>query len=285
MIEPFEPSPPECRMTPVEHCNMTSGLPERFARAVSFCLLGGLALSCSEKEETPKIHLYGCEVVKAHAHRPDAFTQGLAIDEGFLYEGTGTYGQSTLCQIDMETGNVLLRSHLPDHMWGEGITLFGDRLYQLTWRSQIGFVYDKKTFELLRTFDYAGEGWGLTHDGRALIMSDGSATLTFLDPDSLEPLRTLQVTDANEPVRHLNELEYIDDQVYANVWLTNEIVVIDPGTGRVTSRIDLSDLKERQPRADVLNGIAYDPLSRRLFVTGKYWSKLYEIKIVPKDTD
>jgi glutamine cyclotransferase len=268
-------------MKTLEQTNTKSGPAERLAFPVSVCLLSVLALSCSKKEEVPNPPLFGYEIVKTHPHRSSAFTQGLVIDEGFLYEGTGTYGQSTLSQIDMATGSVLKRSHLPKHMWGEGITIFRDRLYQLTWRSQVGFVYDKKTFKVLQTFAYAGEGWGLTHDGRALIMSNGSATLTFLDPNSLDRLHTIQVTDANQPVQQLNELEYIDGKIYANVWLTDDIVTIDPGTGQVTARIDLSDLKAREIRADVLNGIAYDKRHRRLFVTGKYWSTLYEIKLVP----
>lgn len=272
-------------MTWVERYAMTSALRNPVQKIFTLCLLAALPSSCAEKPETARTPLFGCEIVKTHPHRNSAFTQGLVIDEGFLYEGTGTYGASTLCKIELETGKVLQRSHLPDHMWGEGITLFRDRIYQLTWRSHTGFVYDRKTFKLLRRFDYPGEGWGLTHDGHALIMSDGSATLTFLDPNSLDPSRTILVTDANQPVTHLNELEYIDNQIYANVWLTNDIVAIEPETGNVTARIDLSDLKDREPRADVLNGIAYDPLRRRLFVTGKYWSKLYEIKIVPKDRD
>ncbi len=269
-------------MTWVERFVMASAPRDPSQRIFTLCLLAALAGSCAEKQETAQTPLLSYEIVKTHPHRISAFTQGLAIDEGFLYEGTGTYGQSTLCRIDLETGRVLQRSHLPDHMWGEGITLFGNRIYQLTWRSHTGFVYDKRTFKLLQTFDYPGEGWGLTHDGRDLIMSNGSATLTFLDPNSLDARRTILVTDANQPVTHLNELEYIDNQIYANIWRTNDIVAIEPKTGSVTARIDLSDLKDREPRADVLNGIAYDPLRRRLFVTGKYWSKLYEIKIVPK---
>ena len=272
-------------MTWVEQFVMTSALRNPSQGIFLLCLLAALASSCPEKQETAGTPLFGCEIVKTYPHRTSAFTQGLAIDEGFLYEGTGTYGQSTLCRIELETGRVLQRSHLPDHMWGEGITLFGNRIYQLTWRSHTGFVYDKRTFKPLQRFDYPGEGWGLTHDGRDLIMSDGSATLTFLDPNSLDPRRTIIVTDGNQPVTHLNELEYIDNQIYANVWRTNDLVAIEPETGHVTARIDLSDLKDREPRADVLNGIAYDPLGRRLLVTGKYWSKLYEIKIVPKCRD
>ncbi len=272
-------------MTRAERYAMTSALRNPYQRIITLCLLAALPSSCAERQETAGTPLLGCKIVKIHPHRSSAFTQGLVIDDGFLYEGTGTYGASTLCKIELETGKVLQRSRPPDHMWGEGITLYRDRIYQLTWRSRTGFVYDKKTFKPLRSFEYPSEGWGLTHDGRDLIMSDGTATLTFLDPNSLNPSRTILVTDANQPVTHLNELEYIDNQIYANVWLTNDLVAIEPKTGIVTARIDLSDLKDREPRADVLNGIAYDPLRRRLFVTGKYWSKLYEIKIVPKGRD
>jgi glutaminyl-peptide cyclotransferase len=227
--------------------------------------------------------VFGYQVVASYPHDRGAFTQGLVYDQGRLFEGTGLNGQSSIREVRLETGDVLRQDDLAVEYFGEGITIFGDRLIQLTWQSRTGFVYDRDTFEPLREFSYPTEGWGLTHDGTRLIMSDGTATLHFLDPTSFEELGSVEVRDQNGPVTRLNELEYIDGQVYANIWQTDRIARIDPRTGSVRSWIDLEGLLSADERqgADVLNGIAYDPARDRLLVTGKLWPKLFEIDLVP----
>lgn len=233
---------------------------------------------------TPGTELYGYRVVAEHPHDPDAFTQGLVLEEGVLFESTGLYGQSTLRRVDLETGAVLQRHDLADELFGEGIAIHDDRIIQLTWQAGTGFVYDLETFALQREFSYDTEGWGLTHDGSRLVMSDGTARLHFLDPHTFEPLSDVAVTWRGEPVDRLNELEYVDDHVLANVWLTDRIAVIDPATGAVAAWIDLEGLLPAEERADadVLNGIAFDAESRRLLVTGKLWPRLFEIELVPE---
>ena len=224
------------------------------------------------------------EIVNTFAHDPNAFTQGLVFENGVLYEGTGLNGQSELRKVELETGNVLQSRKLKDKYFGEGITIFGDRIYQLTYRSKTGFVYDKETFELLREFKYPTEGWGLTHDGEYLIMSDGTPMLYFLDPNSLERVHKVMVLEDNKAVYWLNELEYVEGQIYANVWPGDRIARIDPGTGQVIGWIDCKGLLDRDDlndEIDVFNGIAYDPNDSRLFVTGKHWPKLFEIKLIP----
>lgn len=226
----------------------------------------------------------GYVIVHVYPHDPGAFTQGLAIDEGNLYEGTGLVGQSSLRLVNLESGAVLRQHNLPDSEFGEGITVFGNRIYQLTWTSKRGYVYDKETFEVLREFSYETEGWGLTHDGERLIMSDGTARLYFLDPESLCVLGELPVWDSSGPVTELNELEWVNGEILANVWKTNYVVRIDPESGQVRGRIYLQGLlsqEDSQFRPDVLNGIAYDALHDRLFVTGKRWPKLFEIELTP----
>lgn len=229
---------------------------------------------------------YSYEIVNTYAHEPNAFTQGLVWENGFLYEGTGLPGHSTLRKLDLETGKVLKEYELPDEYFGEGITIFGNNIIQLTYQSNVGFVYDKETFELLRQFSYPTEGWGITHDGKNLIMSDGTPTLYFLDPKTFERISSVDVYYENNLLWRLNELEYIDGRIFANIWPTNSIAIIAPDTGKVTSIVDLKGLLAEQDRSrevDVLNGIAYDPEKHRLFVTGKYWPKLFEIKLVPKE--
>jgi len=228
--------------------------------------------------------LYSYEVVNTFEHDPNAFTQGLVWDNGVLYEGTGLPGHSTLRKVELETGKVLQKYDLPDEFFAEGITIFKDKIIQLTYRSKIGFVYDKETFKLLREFNYPHEGWGLTHDGKNLIMSDGTPTLYFLDPETFEQISTVSVYNENNRLWGINELEFIDGQIYANIWPTNRIAIIEPQTGRVTGLVDMAGLLSGQKvgrQRDVLNGIAYDPANRRLFVTGKYWPKLFEIKLIP----
>jgi glutamine cyclotransferase len=223
----------------------------------------------------------GYEIVKTYPHDTDAFTEGLVYDSGYLYESTGLYGSSTLRRVDIETGAVLKSLSLSNQYFGEGTTIIGDEIIQLTYRSNVGFVYNKESFALIREFTYPTEGWGLTYNGSRLIMSDGSANLYFLDPTTFERVGRITVLDTN-PVSNLNELEYIKGKVYANVFGEDKIAVIDPKTGKVDTWIDLSSLPgPKTITDDVLNGIAYDSVSDRLFVTGKMWSNLYEIKLKP----
>lgn len=222
-------------------------------------------------------------VVNVYPHDPQAYCQGLAYRGGFLYEGTGTYGGSSIRQVELETGKVVRQHNLADHLFGEGITLWQDELVQLTWKNRAAIVYDVETFRELRRHTYQGEGWGLTHDGRSLIMSDGTETLRFLDPRTFAVQRQLVVRDGNRRVGYLNELEYVEGEILANVWYDDRIVRISPRTGRVLGWIDLSSLyprAERPDEDDVLNGIAYDEQQRRLFVTGKNWPRLYEIRVL-----
>jgi len=232
----------------------------------------------------PQIPVWGFRVVNTYPHDPQAFTQGLVYHEGFLYEGTGLYGQSSLRKVELKTGRVLQSRLLPQRYFGEGVTLFQNRLYQLTWQNQVGFIYDLN-FNPVGRFTYQTEGWGLTHDGQRLIMSDGSAQLFFLNPRTLRPERTLTVRAGGQPVVRLNELEYIQGRIWANVWMTHRIAIINPQSGSVEAWLDLAGLsmlaQVRNPNPDaVLNGIAYDSRNRRIFVTGKLWPFLFEIETV-----
>ena len=230
----------------------------------------------------PTAPVSGYRVVNEYPHDRNAFTQGLVYADGDLYEGTGRYGESTLRRVDLESGDVLRSYALEPHHFGEGIAVLGDRIYQLTWRTQTCFVYDRETFALLGTFGYPTEGWGLTTDGERLIMSDGTSKLVFRDPETFAEVGSVVVQDDDQPIPYLNELEYIDGEVWANVWRTDVIARIDPATGRVNSWINLTDLLSRgEQRADVLNGIAHDPATGRIFVTGKLWPRLFEIEPVP----
>jgi glutamine cyclotransferase len=204
--------------------------------------------------------------------------------DGVLYEGTGLNGRSGIRKVKLETGAVLQQAALPQEYFGEGITVLNGKLFQLTWTSGIGFVYDLATFRPLETFRYTGEGWGLTNDGRNLILSDGSAALRYYDPKTLRETARLTVTDAGAPVRYLNELEFVKGEVWANVWQSEKIARISPMTGKVLGWVDVSGLltpAERNSGVDVLNGIAYDAQGDRLFVTGKLWPRVFEIKVVP----
>jgi glutamine cyclotransferase len=223
------------------------------------------------------------KVVATYRHDPKAFTEGLEYKDGFLYESTGLNGESSIRQVELATGAVLKQMPLSTVYFGEGITFFGRRLFQLTYQSGIGFIYDSKTWSTLGNFHYPGEGWALTHDDKRLIMSDGSSALRFLDPATLRELNRVVVRDGTRPVANVNELEYIDGEVWANVWQTERIVRVDPRTGQVNSWVDLAGLlkpADRTPDIDVLNGIAYDAAKKRIFVTGKRWPKLYEIRVV-----
>jgi glutamine cyclotransferase len=225
------------------------------------------------------IPLYSYKVINAYPHDEKAFTQGLVFEGGRLYEGTGIQGASTLRKVKLETGGILQLHRLPGEFFGEGITIYGNRIIQLTWQSRTGFVYDKHSFRVLRKFRYQTEGWGITHDGERLIMSDGTATLYFLDPETFKHIGQVTVLDAQGPVNGLNELEYVRGEIYANVWTKNLIARISPKTGAVVGWIDLGGLCTWN---GVLNGIAYDTKGDRLLVTGKLWPYIYEIKLIPK---
>lgn len=223
------------------------------------------------------------QVVHTYPHDSHAFTQGLIYVDGHLYESTGRNGSSSVRMVDLPTGQVVQKYDLPQEYFGEGLTDWGSTLVELTWQAHTGFVYDRFSFSLLRTFHYAGEGWGLTHDKTQLIMSDGTSYLRFLDPKSFQETRRIRVSDeTGHPVEKLNELEYVHGEIYANIWETDEIVRISPRTGKVLGAIDLSgiiDKRELESPDAVLNGIAYDSTGDRLFVTGKLWPKLFEIRV------
>ncbi len=227
---------------------------------------------------------YSYDITNVYPHDENAFTQGLVFEDGVLYESTGLYGQSTLRRVELDTGMVIQLYALPDQFFGEGITVFDDKIIQLTWRSNRGFVYDKHSFDLLQEFSYPTEGWGITHDGSSLIMSDGTATLYFLNPETFEKVNQIEVYDV-DPVTELNELEFINGEIYANIWKEDKIAIINPQSGHVTGWIDLEGIQdlENLDGSDVLNGIAYDAEEDRLFVTGKRWSQLFEINLILLD--
>ena len=227
---------------------------------------------------------YGYEIVHIYPHDPAAFTQGLLFMNGNLYEGTGEEGRSSLREVELQTGHVLKKVDVPEPYFGEGIALLNNKIYQLPWQHHVGFIYNADTFEQVGKFNYTDEGWGLTTDGHSLLLSDGSNHIRFLDPDSFRVTKTIAVVDGNLPVKELNELEYVNGEIYANIWHDNRIVTIDPQTGRITGWIDLTGLLPPGDVTDeeaVLNGIAYDQTGNRLFVTGKLWPRLFEIKLKP----
>jgi glutamine cyclotransferase len=236
----------------------------------------------SKSLDTSRTYTY--RIINSYPHDREAFTQGLVYKDGVLYEGTGRNGYSELRKVELETGKVLHRLKLSDEFFGEGITVYGDKIIQLTYLSNVGFVYKKETFELLREFDYPTPGWGITNDGKHLIMSDGTQKLYFLDAETFQQVRHIEVYDRGVSIWGLNELEYIEGKIYANVWPTERIARISSKTGQVLSWIDLRGLLTQEDyvmQVDVLNGIAYDNEKGRLFVTGKNWPKLFEIKLIP----
>jgi glutaminyl-peptide cyclotransferase len=224
-------------------------------------------------------------VVHAYPHDQHAFTQGLVYVDGLLYESTGIKGQSSLREEDLETGRILRMQIDSDRYFAEGLTDWKNTLVQLTWQSHVALIYDRATFRQLRTFRYDGEGWGLTHDAKSLILSDGTATLHFFAPDTFKELRRIAVNDHGKPVTQLNELEFIHGEIYANIWHSNRIARISPASGRVLGWIDLKGLMPRDQLSSdeaVLNGIAYDPDHDRIFVTGKLWPRVFEITVLPE---
>jgi glutamine cyclotransferase len=251
-----------------------------------FLASAGSAIAVQEQGEDQIVRtapIWGYKIVAEYPHDPEAFTQGLVYLDGEFYEGTGLNGRSALRRVEIETGDVRQMVALHDVYFGEGIAIIDDQIYQLTWRNEIGFRYDLLTFEKTSNFFYNGEGWGLTYDGTHLVMSDGSNWLTFRDPETFRIVRQVAVVDGAEPVVYLNELEWVDGEIWANVYQTDWIVRIDPQTGGVTGWIDMAGLlPDDVSEEDVgpLNGIAWDPETGRIFVTGKLWPLLFEIELV-----
>jgi glutaminyl-peptide cyclotransferase len=265
--------PAECRQT------------GRFRYRIVFVALSALMacfsiLACSDgKSSSQPVPIYTYKIINTFPHDPEAFTEGLVFENGTMYEGTGLYGDSSIRKVEMETGKILQISRLPGQYYGEGITIYKDTIIQLTLESEKGFIYDKNSLELLREFPYAGEGWGMTHDDTHIITSDGSSTLRLLDPFTMKTTGSIKVSDNGIPVTMINELEYVKGKIYANIWKTDKIAIIEPD-GRVSGWIDLTGLLDRQKYGntpDVLNGIAYDAITGRLFVTGKLWPAIFEI--------
>jgi glutamine cyclotransferase len=250
--------------------------------SISFLL--ALLFTTAAQQAPAPVPVHGVEIRATLPHDPQAYTQGLFFADGQLYESTGMLGQSTIRKVRLNDGKVLQSATIPADQFGEGSTAWGKQIVSLTWQHGIGYRWDRATFRQLGSFRYSGEGWGLTGDGRSLIMSDGTAALRFLDPATFKEQRRINVTAAGRPVTQLNELEYLNGEIWANIWKSNRIARIDPASGRVKSWVDLTALARMQPNSDidnVLNGIAYEPRSKRLFVTGKRWSRLYEIRLKP----
>jgi glutamine cyclotransferase len=262
------------RLTQALTCLVVSGI----AAAGVLWAAGGDVRAVQRRPGAP---VFGYDVVNSYPHDKDAFTQGLLFRDGALYESTGLKGRSSLRKVRLETGQVLQQARVDARYFAEGLTDWGSRLIQLTWETNVGFVYDLASFKQLQTFSYTGEGWGLAHDDRRLIMSDGTPTLRFLDPQTLRVIGQLPVKDGDLPVEDLNELEFVEGEIYANVWTTDRIAMIAPATGQVTGWINLAGLMPRGSTSGdaVLNGIAYDAARKRLFVTGKLWPRLFEITV------
>ena len=237
---------------------------------------------CSAQEQLAQ---YGFQVINTFPHNISSFTQGLVYHEGFIYEGTGKNGLSTLSKLNLEDAEVLMSKKLSRRYFGEGIEIFDGKIFQLTWRSNMVFVYDKDSFEQTGTHYNSTEGWGLTNDGQHLILSDGTATLQFINPEDFVPERKVEVILNGNAVQNLNELEFINGEIWANVWMSDFILRIDPATGNVNSIVDLTGLENQTQlgsNESVLNGIAWDPGQERLFVTGKHWANLFEIELILK---
>lgn len=268
-------------------------LPRRAAErmvGILILLLSLATLNCQTTVSGPttapeKIPVYGYEVVHVFPHDKNAFTQGLVFHDGNFLESTGEVGHSSLRRVEVDNGSVVQKIDVPPPYFAEGITLLKGRIYQLTWQHQVGFVYDALTFEKTGQFNYASEGWGLTTDGQSLILSDGTNRIRFLDPNNFQVTNTIAVLDGHTPVAEINELEYVQGEIYANIWHADRIARVDPKTGKVVGWINLAGILrpgEVQDEEAVLNGIAYDEASGRLFITGKLWPKIFEIRLTRK---
>ncbi|TFG91183.1 MAG: glutaminyl-peptide cyclotransferase [Candidatus Atribacteria bacterium] len=257
-----------------------------------FILLAVLCIGCcsnlGSSTNINVIPVYTYQILNTYPHDQSAFTEGLVFEDDILYEGTGLYKYSNLRRVELETGKVLQIRELPNQYFGEGITIYKNKIIQLTWKSHLGFVYDKNNFELLQEFNYPTEGWGITYDGNYLIMSDGTSTLHFIDPETFEEISQVEVYENDIPVIKINELEYVQGEIFANIWLTERIARINPLNGQVTGWIDLKGIlspEDYSEKVDVLNGIAYDVKNDRLLVTGKFWPKLFEIKLIKNESN
>jgi len=265
---------------------------ERFTAIATLLLCITLVTAChtpangdrvtQEPSSIAVVPKYGYQIVNIWPHDSNAFTQGLILADGKLLESTGQEGRSSLRSVELETGRVLKKVDVPEPYFAEGIALLNGKIYQLTWQHQLGFIYDAQSFQKVGQFNYQGEGWGLTTDGQSLILSDGSNRIRFLDLSNFSVKKTIAVLDGHTPIKELNELEYVQGAIYANVWHQDRIAMIDPQSGRVTGWIDLAGLipeGELQDPEAVLNGIAYDQANNKLYVTGKLWPRLFEIKV------
>lgn len=241
-----------------------------------------LSIGCAHITDI-NLEKYTYRIVNSYPHDPEAFTQGLAWDKGFIFEGTGIYGHSSLRKQSLQSGRTEHKINYQDDIFAEGVTVFDDKIYQLTWKNKRIFIYDKHDLSLIKKLNYPREGWGITHDCHNLIVSDGSSTLYFIDPETLTEVRRITVRQRSRIISDLNELEYINGSIYANIWKSNRIVIISPADGEVEGWIDLVGLDEKLPKnknSGVLNGIMYDPDKQRIFVTGKFWPTLFEIELV-----
>jgi glutamine cyclotransferase len=254
-------------------------------RKTCIALAAMMPMSLAFAAPPAQIPVYSYEIVHTYPHDRGAFTEGLFFHDGYLYESTGMNGQSSIRKVELASGRVVKQRDLPNDVFGEGIVDWKNELIGLTWKNQEGYVFDLDSFDFEHKFAYSGEGWGMTRNDRNLLMSDGTSTIRVLDPATLKQVGAINVTMQGQPIDQINELEWIKGQIYANIWQTNRIARIDPKTGHVTAWIDMSGLLSHSDReaagADVLNGIAYDAKTDRMFVTGKYWPNLFEIKLVP----
>ncbi|MFY8036715.1 MAG: glutaminyl-peptide cyclotransferase [Cyclobacteriaceae bacterium] len=251
---------------------------------IALCAFG-ILLSCQSKKKEAPSDLIGYNIVKVFPHDKDAFTQGLVVEQGKLFEGTGQYGTSWIAEVDIASGKQDKKVQLSKEFFGEGITILNNKVYQLTYQNKQGFVYDLRTFEKIKDFSYSHEGWGITHNGKNLFVSDGTNKIHVLDTLTLQEVSTVTVTDGDKAAERLNELEFIDGFLYANQWQTNFILKIDLASGKVVGRMDMTKLAEEvfplNPNADVLNGIAYEKKSKLLLITGKLWPAMVAVKIQP----
>ncbi len=255
---------------------------------IAAALVGVVGVAIVAGNAAPELQqstvVQGVQVTGTYPHDPKSFSQGLVVEGETIYEGTGKYGASFLREIELSTGTITAEVPLDSRYFGEGITIFGNRIYQLTWKERTCLVYDKDSLKFLGTLQYAGEGWGLTDDEKNLYMSDGSSTIQVLDPRTMKVIKRLPVKEGRRRIEKLNELEFVEGEIYANIWYSDQIARIDPENGKVLGWIDCGSVypgRNRPDREHVLNGIAYDAESKRLFITGKNWPKLYEIKVQP----